>query len=143
MTDKKTYVLIVSEKFPVHHFRKGEPTNFISGILNNKKLHTIRNNYPLWKKRIDEVNRRKAIISLRVWNGKPYKDKQIEIMKITGLGIQLIDFTDQGVAVDGLTFPHIEEIAQNDGLTLKELESWFKGTPSGEYALIQFTKFRY
>lgn len=143
MTKKKTYVLIVSEKFPAHHFRKGELTYFISKILNKTKLHTIRNNYSLWKKRIDEVNRRKAVISLRIWSGKPYNSKQLEILKITGLGIQLLEFSDEEACIDGVVFPSVDLIAQNDGLNKEELISWFKGRLEGAMALIHFSDFRY
>jgi len=143
MTKKKTYVLIVSETFPVHHFRKGEKTHFISKILNRTKLHTLRNNYDWWKKRIDAVNANKAVISLRIWNGKPYVDKQIEILKITKLTIQKAVFEDDGVWIDKTTFLPLAELAKNDGLTLEELNSWFKGKPTGTKALIQFSNFVY
>lgn len=140
---KKTYVLIVSEKFPAHHFRKGESTNFIHKILHEVKLHTIRNNYEGWKLKIDEVNSGKAIISLRIWNGRPYVDKQIEILQITKLGIQKLQFQDGWAVVDDHTLVPIYKIADNDGLNKEELHAWFKGFPTHELALIQFTKFRY
>ena len=61
----KTYVLTISKNFPSTHSKKGTPTNFFYKIKSGDKKHTIRANYELWKKRIDEVNEGKAIISLR------------------------------------------------------------------------------
>ena len=75
----KTHVLIVSRTFPKKHPKAGQPTYFDSKILltidptihavveldgevtTEKKLTTIRSNYELWKKRIDEVNQGIAI----------------------------------------------------------------------------------
>lgn len=59
----KTYVLIVSQRFPMTHPRKGQPTMFIENILNKTKIHTIRGNFPLWEKRIEEVQNELAVIS--------------------------------------------------------------------------------
>lgn len=79
----KTYVITVSEKFPTKHKRKGEPTFFRENILAVKKIHTIRNNYEFWKKRIDEVQNGNAVLSIRVWTGKPYASPQEEITYLT------------------------------------------------------------
>ena len=50
----KTYVITVSEFFPKTHNKSGLPTGFIDKIGSKIKKHTIRGNYELWKKRIDE-----------------------------------------------------------------------------------------
>lgn len=65
----KTYVITLSKVFPATHPLKGEPTGFREAFRKNK-LHTIRANYPLWKKRIAEVQR--GSCSLR---GIMYKTK--------------------------------------------------------------------
>jgi len=68
----------ISEYFPKTHKRAGEPTNFVMQISNvfygsfPAKLHTMRQNYSLWKKRIDEVIAGDAILVLFSWSGKPY-----------------------------------------------------------------------
>lgn len=63
MNDMKTYVITLSKTFPAGHHRKGEPTEFEEEFMAGQdmqrvrtfvryiKLHTIRANYALWKKR--------------------------------------------------------------------------------------------
>lgn len=72
----KTYVITLSQVFPTWHKRAGEPTKFRAAFLSGQtcskckkrnpamctgecfsglKIHTIRANYPLWLKRITEV----------------------------------------------------------------------------------------
>lgn len=82
MNKIKTFVLTVSEKFPSTHFRKGEETGFVEKILQKSKIHTIRKNYPLWKKRIEQIQKGEAILSIRVWTGAPYKSPQKEIIQL-------------------------------------------------------------
>lgn len=114
----KTYVIMISQKFPANHPRRGEETKFKQQIINaifvnqgwNKiaaypelgdKRHTIRANYDLWKKRIDEVQRGEACLSLRQWEGKPYRSKQIEFARLTnqdGVGIQQVNINLDGCA---------------------------------------------
>ena len=165
----KTYVLTVSRVFPKTHARSGDPTNFREKILSGldrdselvatcfqkppKKLHTIRANYHLWKKRIDEVNAGEAILSVRYWSGKPYNSKQLRIVefdKDSGVGVQKLWFLDANI-----NYPHlalmsdvlglrVSTIAKNDGLSLKDFLEWFrKYDLSKPMAVIQFTSFRY
>lgn len=148
----KTYVLTVSRVFPKTHARSGEPTYFREKILSAEKLHTIRANYHLWKKRIDEVNAGEAILSVRYWSGKPYNSKQLRIVefdKDSGVGVQMLFFDECSInkaliADSSRTFIPPSEIAKNDGLSLKDFEEWFrKYDLSKPMAIIQFTKFRY
>ena len=63
MKKYKKYVITLSQVFPVTHIRKGEQTGFKDKFLaaigkaEGKwlKVHTIRANYDLWKKRFDEI----------------------------------------------------------------------------------------
>jgi hypothetical protein len=163
----KTYVLTVREYFPKTHKQVGEKTYFEQKIRNNFenvpvmdigysilfKIHTIRANYPLWKNRIDEVNKGNAILSVRYWSGKPYNSKQIEIIqfdKDSGIGVQKIEFDGLKNDLDLFSIDRdpfnasIENLANNDGLSLKDFKSWFKGYDLTEpMAIIHFTKFRY
>ncbi len=54
----------------------------------------MRGNYELWKKRLDQVNEGKAILSLREWKGRPYHKVdgvgQVEIMPILKVGYQKV-----------------------------------------------------
>lgn len=157
----KTYVLMLSKEFPATHPRKGEPTGFRDKFLAAIKqieggwwkLHTIRANYPLWAKRIAEVQRGEAVLSVRQWSGKPYCSKQITIATLTaedGVGLQQLTDLDTNaygfypcVRVDKRNIDKLL-VAQNDGLSLEDWLSWFKNYDlSKPLAIIHFTKFRY
>ena len=163
----KTYNIMLSAVFPVTHPRKGQPTGFKDKVLRavcktgerylsdiRPKVHTIRANYPLWKKRIEEVQRGDAEICLRQWTGKPYRSKTVELARIgkaDGVGIQRLTFDKDrdGVAslhfynVDGC-FPGMRLLAHNDGLSVEDWKAWFRGYDlSQPMAVIHFTQWRY
>lgn len=172
----KTYVVLLSERFLKGHPKAGQPTYFKQKfenalykypystitrydgdgnkqpdiLIDNKKIHTIRNNYPLWEKRINEVLQGKAIISLRVWEDKPYRSKQRIIKDLTvsdGVGIQLLD-CDKPFAWEidekGLDKSIMSTLANNDGLSYEDFDSWFDiENARGQKAIIHFTNFRY
>lgn len=145
-----TYVLTISQKFPTTHVRKGQETNFYPLILRGQKKHTIRGNYNLWAKRFEKISQGKAILSLRIWEGKPYNSKQIELLQFDntkGIGIEKILFDDYlySCQINGKRFSVSSEmIAENDGLTCSDFEEWFKKYDfSKEMAIIHFTEFRY
>lgn len=151
----KTYFLTFSLVFPKTHARSGEPTYFREKLITGEKLHTIRANYHLWKKRIDEVNAGEAILSVRYWSGKPYNSKQLRIAefnKDSGVGVQKLGFYDDGDSHYSFENPYtadsfdvyILELAGNDGLSLEDFREWFrKYDLSKPMAIIQLTKFRY
>ena len=159
----KTYVITLAKTFPAWHPRKGEPTEFLEKFLNGqtgsgdvKKLHTIRANYPLWEKRIREVQNGKAVLSVRQWSGRPYASKQVETASLSaldGVGIQQLDIDNlYGVNryyVWGMDFRYCMEIppgiiAANDGLSLDDWLAWFKDYGRAKpLAIIHFTPFRY
>jgi len=157
MKKNKTYVLTVSEFFPKTHNKSGLPTGFINSISNQTKLHTIRGNYPLWKKRIEEVQAGNAILSVRYWTGKPYKSKQKEVFvfdKDSAIGIQKLIFNQSNYL-----YPYVDwesakkyvdtevthyQISTNDGLSEVDFFEWFKKYDLSEpMAIIHFTPFRY
>jgi len=158
----KTYVLIVSRTFPVKHFRAGEQTRFIQLISEKIKIHTLRGNYELWKKRIDEVNEGKAVLSVRTWLGRPYNSNQLEHFRYdrnSGIGVSKIQYTHLGWFINDVDSDvATETIARNDGLSVADFREWFKGTGlsisdskgwynevgvSNSMAMIHFTDFRY
>ena len=122
-----------------------------------EKLHTIRGNYELWKKRIDEVIAGKAILSIRGWIGKPYNSKQIEIARITkenNPGIQkvYIDIHCDESNIESSIRAKVEEkevnaslLAKNDGLNIIDFSRWFFPDLTGCFTggIIHFTGFRY
>ena len=144
----KTYVLTLSKVFPATHPCKGEPTGFREAFRKTK-LHTIRANYPLWAKRIAEVQRGEAVLSVRQWSGRPYMSKQETIATLTaddGVGIQKLTFFAGRIIYPtvGKYQPSVKEIANNDGLHADDWVYWFKNYDlSKPLAIIHFTKFRY
>ncbi|WP_373233675.1 hypothetical protein [Parabacteroides sp. D26] len=163
----KTYVLTLSKFFPSTHIRKGEPTSFRDAfnagqvfnrgsacLYRHPKKHTIRSNYPLWLKRITEVQAGKAVLSVRQWTGKPYRSPQEEIAVLTsedGIGIQKLYFNGSCYTKDGcIPIPMVNKsvisyrkLAKNDGLSAKDWLEWFKDYDTEQMAIIHFTKFRY
>ncbi|MFK2086509.1 hypothetical protein ACIXFK_17260 [Bacteroides fragilis] len=144
----KTYVITLSEKFPTTHTRKGQETDFRRLFLNGNKIHTIRANFPLWEKRIAQIQKGEAVLSVRQWTGKPYQSKQVEIARLTaedGVGIQELKLTDlsRPTTINGQRI-ELPLLAQNDGLSFNDWFNWFIGYDlSKPLAIIHFTKFRY
>ena len=176
----KRYRLGVSKTFPATHPRKGEQTWFVEKInevmipishnaIMGKKIHTIRSNYPLWEKRMKEVQAGRAVIELFYWEGKPYHSHQIvfaTLDKDSGCGVQELKMVDHGnftyltinnpnekphIHSDCVDFEQkkscvklIQYLSENDGLSLEDFKAWFKGYDlSKKMAIIHFTKFRY
>ena len=174
----KTYVITLSRHFLANHKRAGEETHFkeklllgqscpdcaspqdLSGInisdcnscvrvCSFPKLHTIRANYPLWEKRIKEVQEGRAVLSVRQWTGKPYRSKQVEIAMLTaenGIGIQRLDIFDfmRPTKVDSSQLVDLTNLANNDGLSFSDWYHWFRlADVIKPMVIIHFTKFRY
>lgn len=145
----KTYVLTVSNYFPKTHARVGESTGFVQNIVQLKsgeseKIHTIRGNYELWKKRAESINEGKAILSIRYWSGKPYQSKQVEICTLSSIGVQkLQDPTNFVYATVDSSTVNWEDLAKNDGLSFDDFCEWFKVRSKEPMAVIQFTDFKY
>ena len=156
----KTYVITLSRHFLANHKRAGEETHFKEKFLLGQgltdydtpsmaKIHTIRANYPLWEKRIKEVQDGHAVLSIRQWIGKPYRSKQVEIARLTadnGVGVQKLEFYNNtlGLCHIGIVYQRKYELAHNDGLSFEDWKEWFKGYDLSEpMAIIHFTKFRY
>ena len=174
----KTYVITLSRTFPVKHQRAGEPTYFKekmhNGLLWDKgtnigyaltpsyavpgdiqlKLHTIRANYELWRKRFVQIESGEACLSVRQWTGKPYASKQVEIARLTkedGIGLQRLFFHPDrdgchvwwNFNIDGGY--HIPQmLAEHDGLAFDDWKAWFRDYDlSKPLAIIHFTNFRY
>lgn len=156
----KTYVITLSRHFLANHKRAGEETHFKEKFLLGQgltdydtpslaKIHTIRANYPLWEKRIKEVQEGRAVLSIRQWTGKPYRSKQVEIAMLTaenGVGVQKLEFYNNtlGLCHIGIVYQRKYELAYHDGLSFEDWKEWFKGYDLSEpMAIIHFTKFRY
>lgn len=166
----KTFVITLSSVFPTTHPRKGKGTAFAPSFRNGqtcrkckentpalcmgecfsiRKIHTIRANYPLWEKRIAQIQNGEAVLSIRQWTGKPYRSKQVEIARLTaedGVGIQKLEFVNGNLGLPriGIVYQRKQELAINDGLSFEDWFEWFKSYDlSKPLAIIHFTKFRY
>lgn len=148
---QKTYIITLSKRFLKGHPKAGQLTQFKDKFLSGEKLHTIKNNYPLWEKRIKEVQEGKAILSIREWFGVPYKEKQVIIKDLTcddGVGIQMLDCDKPfALEVDGNPLkyqPDMVRLATNDGLSYDDFAAWFDiENATGQKGIIHFTPFRY
>ena len=150
----KTYVITMMVKFPTQAPYVAVTTGFKKKILSGEKRHTIRNNYKFWKKRIDEINKGNAILSVRQWTGKPYNSKQREIkqFKKGEIGYErIIMFNNaQEIAINTgtkrgyvyLSDKRILTLAKNDGVPIDIFRKFFKnGVLDG--IIIHFSKLRY
>lgn len=153
-TKIKTYVLMVSTKFPADHPKKGIETGFPLQIKYYEKIHTIRGNYDLWQKRFEKINRGEAVLSVRIWDGLPYKSKQLEIFRYDcthKIGVQKVLLTNIydnqtliGNEMFGYLYAKINDLSKNDGLSVEDFKDWFKNYDLSEpMAIIHFTGFRY
>lgn len=140
MKELKTYVLMVSRFFPAGHPSAGQPTGFDVDLLLGLKIHTIRHNWKLWEKRINEVKKGNAILSLRYWSGAPYRSKQVEIRRIDKRN-------DPGLEVISAAMirENPQRYSYHDGfLDPQDFLDWFSKYPDDEkLGIIHFTGFRY
>lgn len=146
----KKYVLIISEFFPKNHKKSGQETNFGLSIKYYEKIHTIRQNYDLWEKRFRQIEQGKAVLSVRVWQGKPYKSEQLEIFQFNkshGIGIEQVLFDDYfySCLINEKRFAlSSTPLVENDGLSHEDFEDWFKKADlSKPMAILHLTPFRY
>lgn len=162
MQPYKIYNLMISRVFPATHSMAGEPTNFALKMLNASfhishvltKLHTIRGNYDLWAKRMDEIQQGNALLRVRMWEGLPYRSKTKVIKQLSwedGVGVQRLELTDiehsiEQPLIDGVKCTHIDlyRLAANDGLTFTNWQEWMRMYDTSQpLAIIHFTPFRY
>ena len=142
----KTYVITIAKTFPKTHPKAGELTRFKQAIESQSKLHTIRLDYELWEKRFKKIDAGLACLSVREWTDRPYKSPQIELFNfITTDGIGLQKMEQKNVALFLINNNNVElsELANRDGLTLRDFINWFKLPLEEPGAIIHFTKFRY
>lgn len=120
-------------------------TGGLNAISIFSKIHTIRANYELWKKRSEKINKGEAVLSVRYWTGKPYNSKQREVFVFEKIGVEKIQLDALGWFIDDIDSDYTtKEFAKNDGLSVEDFKSWFKGCDfSKPMAIIHFSDFRY
>jgi hypothetical protein len=149
----KTYVITVMVKFPKKGITVPQTTGFKKKILSGEKKHTIRRNYEFWKKRIDQINDGKAVLSIRQWKGLPYRSEQKEIKSFGKgqVGYQRATLTGGGADVavmigeneyKFLSDKAIKKLVKNDGITMEQFTSFFKESVL-DGIIIHFSKLRY
>lgn len=170
----KTHVITLSSNFMKGHPRSGEPTyfekKFTNGVLRKgyygsvgeeikggiSKIHTIRKTGD-WERKIREVQEGEAVLSIRRWIGKPYRSSQMTLAildKDSGIGTQSINLYKPNPdeiywQIDGgKTRQQLEEVAENDGLSIEDFRRWFfPNTDISDVSfcgtIIHFTDFRY
>jgi len=148
-------VITFSTRFQKQHPRAGEETFFVEKFVNSAKPIKSLNDIPnQLKGRVNDFflmagdlkkhhtiragNRfvEGDIFSPRIWSGKPYASKQIDlcedltIKKVWNIEIN----TDFEIWIDKKFYAHIssddaEILANNDGLSLKDFKLWFNDLP--------------
>lgn len=151
-------VITFSKTFPGYHPRAGEPTYFVEKFLKSigKEYHTLPNTVQdivdayimdscLPKPHTIRLGQRFSAgdwFSPRVWEGIPYKSKQIIIEPDTQVAKTFeFEVKSEGdytfIGIDEWAFYEensnfitqreaLETLAQNDGLTVADFKAWFK-----------------
>lgn len=148
-------VLTFSRTFPAHHPKAGQPTWFVDKILHSISFpdykHSIDIDNPAKYTTIRRGNLWKVgdKVSARYWSEIPYRSKQVEFAQLevrktwkfeTALWIGCnskncystwyMDGKEIGVLSKDLLHTEgwdlINTIAENDGLSITDLLSWFK-----------------
>lgn len=75
-------VVILTKRFFDGHPRAGEETHFADLVRDGKKIHTCRDNADYWCNKIERLKAAGGTLSIREWEGKPYRSRQITIADI-------------------------------------------------------------
>lgn len=151
-------VVTLTKDFFKGHSRQGQPTRFAEAVQSLRKIHTCRDNYKFWAKKIEALKSVGGTLCIREWTGKPYRSKQGTIKEIASdvVGISLLvlrrnsngkisytaEVDEQPIAVDLL--------AKNDGFRntkdfidfLAPMFAKYK-TDTLRLGIIHFSPFRY
>lgn len=148
----KTYILLISKWFLAGHSRAGQETNFIPKIIEQTKIHTVRENYDFWAKRVNSINNRQGLLSIRQWSERPYRSKMITYMNLPHAGLQRFDIVKGKMFVDkkALTIAESLALVRNDGFEfstqgLKDFMEWLGADKKDlrNACIIHFTNIRY
>lgn len=148
----KKYVITIAKTFMKDHPRSGEETNFFSKIQSEDKIHTVREGFLEWQRKVNMINAGKAVLVLKEWSGVPYRSTPIVLAQLTKVGIEQMSFLSASkkgesgaVLVVNATesIPlSVDVLSKNDGLTRTDFDAWFTKDAT-DLAIIHFTDFRY
>lgn len=143
-------VRTLSRNFLKGHPRAGEPTYFVEKFYNSLFHKNNLMDYPFGLIVDESIRETKGHtirmgrhfkpedeLTLAVWSDKPYRSKQIKLWAgpIRAIDIDIIIESHYDELFLSLRPGHIklEELAKNDGLSLKDFRQWFN-LPVGEHA---------
>lgn len=161
--------VMLSKTFFPQHPKAGEPTGFKEKVKSGQKRHTCRCNYDYWRERIERLQQRGGVLSLRQWSGKPYEkgstqelimDVPASMVEVQRLVMSREQDTESEVLVEGsdgvfakatdteyryfaeVEGHHVpvETLAKNDGLTLEDFKAWFNPVFDEYESNVQVTK---
>ncbi len=158
-------VVTLTKKFFDQHPRAGQPTGFADAVKAGTKIHTCRDNYDYWVKKIDTLKDADGILCIREWTGKPYRSPQGTIKETPAamVAVSKLELTKgkhrvepyshsveyYRATVDGVPVD-VETLAHNDGFTNKRDFTAFLDPLFAKYntdtitlAIIHFTPYRY
>lgn len=158
-------VVTLTKKFFDQHPRAGQPTGFADAVKAGVKIHTCRDNYDYWVKKIEALKDADGTLCIREWTGRPFRSPQGTIKEIPAATVDVAKLkltkvqppfgacrkptecylaTVDGVPVD------VEALARNDGFTDRRdftafIDPLFAkyGTDTITLAIIHFTPYRY
>lgn len=158
-------VVMLTKVFFREHPKGGQDTHFADLVRNGGKIHTCRDNPEYWIKKIERLKAAGGTLSIREWEGKPYRSPQDTVMEISSEVVHVSVLKLTRLTFDGPTSGchyhtysaivgnrHVltEEIAKNDGFDnehdfLAFLDPLFDKYQSEtiRLAIIHFTDFRY
>lgn len=126
--------IMLTKTFFAGHYREGEPTDFASKVKDGTKKHTIRCNLDYWREHLAKAQQRGGIVSLREWEGKPYRSPQREILAVPASMVEVQELTlvrertpyayCYKATVDGQQV-NVTRLANNDGLNATEFTDFF------------------
>lgn len=158
-------VVMLTKVFFEGHPRAGQTTNFADSVRVGKKIHTCRDNYEYWAKKITKLTTEGGTLSVRQWTEKPYRSPQETITDIpateTGVSQLIIkkdthrvlpyrhSITTYTATVDGKAV-EMETLAKNDGFSRAQDFTSFIDPLFDKYhsdtitlAIIHFNIYRY
>lgn len=160
----KVVVTLTKQFFNGHH-RAGQPTDFADLVRSGKKIHTCRDNYDYWAKKIETLKDAGGMLCIREWSGKPYRSPQDTIVEIPAEKVHVVKLKLTRLSLDGPTpgthyhaysamvngkHIKIEDVAKHDGFTCERdfvafLDPLFdRDKTNTEYlAIIHFNEFSY
>jgi len=133
----KEYFITLPVYFPKGHVHGGKQTDFEESFTSYDKIHTIKERYSVWAKRIDNVISGNAVLKVCVVNSS----RKIILRTLTNkncVGYEKLE--------DVLESPYnnLDLVAKHEGLYLEDYLNWVEIISKKEPAIvIHFTGFRY